>query len=128
MGPQAAKSFQGAQLVDVTARPAQRARQEIDYGRRGKGYVFGAFQPATGVAFTWTAARRTTANFVAFLEHTEEWIDPTAERVPSHRRLALRAGPPALGVCLPAQVRRLLELDRAVVEGLALVGAQGQAV
>jgi transposase len=81
MGPQAAKSFPGQALVDVTRRPAQRATQEIDYGRRGKGYVFGAFQPATGEAFTWTATRRTTANFVAFLELTEGWIDPAVERV-----------------------------------------------
>ncbi len=48
MGPEAAKSFPGQQLVNATARPAQRAKQEIDYGRRGTGYVFGAFQPATG--------------------------------------------------------------------------------
>jgi transposase len=81
MGPEAAKSFQGAQLVDVTKRPTQRAKQEIDYGRRGKGYVFGAFQPATGEALTWTAERRTTANFVAFLEHTETWVDASIERV-----------------------------------------------
>ena len=84
MGPQAAKSVPGTQLLDVTKRPAQRAKQEIDYGRRGKGYVFGAFQPATGEAFTWTATRRTTANFVAFLEETATWIDgiaPDGERV-----------------------------------------------
>jgi hypothetical protein len=81
MGPQAAKSFPGQALIDVTKRPAQRAKQEIDYGRRGKGYVFGAFRPATGEAFTWTATRRTTANFVAFLEETEVWIDATVERV-----------------------------------------------
>jgi transposase len=65
----------------VTTRPAQRATQEIDYGRRGKGYVFGAFLPATGEALTWTATRRTTANFVAFLHETETWIDPALERV-----------------------------------------------
>lgn len=81
MGPEAAKSFAGQQLLDVTARPARRARQEIDYGRRGKGYVFGAFQPASGAAFTRTAPRRTTANFVAFLEQTDTWIDPAVERV-----------------------------------------------
>jgi transposase len=81
MGPEAAKSFPGHQLVDVTQRPAQRAKQEIDYGRRGKGYVFGAFQPTTGEALTATATRRTTANFVAFLEQAEDWIDPTAQRV-----------------------------------------------
>ena len=39
---------------------AERARQEIDYGRRGKGYVFGAFRPATGDAFTAPYAGRTT--------------------------------------------------------------------
>jgi hypothetical protein len=81
MGPEAAKSFAGAQLIDVTTRPAARAKQEIDYGRRGKGYVFGAFQPASGEALTWTAERRTTANFVTFLELVETWIDPGVERV-----------------------------------------------
>jgi transposase len=81
MGPEAAKSFAGHALIDVTARPAERATQEIDYGRRGKGYVFGAFQPASGAALTWTATRRTTAHFVAFLEETETWIAPSVERV-----------------------------------------------
>jgi hypothetical protein len=81
MGPESAKSFAGQQLVEVTKRPAERAKQEIDYGRRGSGYVFGAFQPATGAALTWTAERRTTANFVAFLEQTDTWITPTVERV-----------------------------------------------
>ena len=81
MGPEAAKSFAGAQLVDVTTHAAERAKQEIDYGRRGSGYVFGAFQPASGEAVTWNAERRTTANFVAFLELVETWIDPQAERV-----------------------------------------------
>lgn len=81
MGPTSAKSFLGHALVDVAARPAKRARQEIDYGRRGAGYVFGAFQPATGAALTRTAERRTTANFVAFLEVADAWIDPTVARV-----------------------------------------------
>ena len=31
---------------------AERAKQEIDSGRRGKGYIFGAFHPATGAALT----------------------------------------------------------------------------
>jgi hypothetical protein len=85
MGPQAAKSVPGHALVDVSTRPAQRATQEIDYGRRGKGYVFGAFPPATGAAFTWAAARRTTANFVACFEETARWIAPTVERVSAIR-------------------------------------------
>jgi hypothetical protein len=81
MGPESAKSFAGQQLIAVATRPAARATQEIDYGRRGTGYVFGAFQPATGAALTWTATRRTTANFVAFLEQADAWLAPTAERV-----------------------------------------------
>ncbi len=52
MGPQAAKSYPGRRVVKPAPPKAQRAKQEIDYGRRGKGYVFGAFQPATGEAFT----------------------------------------------------------------------------
>ena len=81
MGPEAAKSFAGHTLIHLSARPAERSTQEIDYGRRGAGYVFGAFQPATGAVFTWTATRRTTANVVAFLEQLELWIDPAVERV-----------------------------------------------
>jgi transposase len=81
MGPESAKSFPGQQLVNIATRPAERARQEIDYGRRGSGYVFGAFEPATGDALTWSAGRRTTANFVAFLEQVDVWVDPSAPRV-----------------------------------------------
>jgi transposase len=81
MGPQAAKGVPGRALLDVTARPARRATREVDYGRRGKGYVFGAFRPTTGEAFTWTATRRTAANFVAFSEQTERRIDPRVGRV-----------------------------------------------
>ena len=43
--------------------------------------MFGAFQPLTGAAVRWSAERRTTANFVAFLEQTETWIAPKVERV-----------------------------------------------
>jgi hypothetical protein len=35
MGPQAAKSYPGQHLVKPAAPKAERARQEIDYGRRG---------------------------------------------------------------------------------------------
>jgi hypothetical protein len=48
MGPESAKSFPGQRLVTVDPRGVSRprARQEIDYGRRGRGYLFGAFIPA----------------------------------------------------------------------------------
>ena len=57
MGPESAKSYRGQELVyalpdPAGTRPAERATQAVDYGRRGKGYIFGAFQPADGAAFT----------------------------------------------------------------------------
>ena len=43
MGPQASKSYPGQQLVKPAGPKAERAKQEIDYGRRDvAGYVFGA--------------------------------------------------------------------------------------
>jgi len=83
MGPESAKSVAGARLVrsDPDRQRRPRARQEIDYGRRGAGYVFGGFVPATGAALTIPYPRRTTANFVDFLEHVEGWLDPSSDRV-----------------------------------------------
>ena len=79
MGPESAKSFPGQQVVRALpdpedARPAERARQEIDYGRRGAGYIFGAFKPADGEALTAPYDGRTIANWVDFLERVEGWI------------------------------------------------------
>ena len=63
MGPQASRSYPGQRLVRPAGPKAERAKQEIDYGRRGTaGYVFGALQPATGAAFTQACERRTTVN------------------------------------------------------------------
>jgi transposase len=81
MGPVASKSYPGQRVVRSAAPDAERARQEVDYGRRGKGYVFGAFCPATGAALTATYDGRTTANWVDFLGLIEGWIDPAAERI-----------------------------------------------
>jgi hypothetical protein len=85
MGPPSATRFPGHALVDVAKRPAARARPAIDSGRRGAGSVFGAFPPLTGEALTWSAARRTTANFVAFLEQVDAGIDPGVQRVSAIR-------------------------------------------
>ncbi len=82
MGPESAKSFPGQQLVHAQPRPeaggpvqpAERAKQEIDYGRRGKGYIFGAFRPATGEAFTRPYGSRSAANWADVLAHVEAWI------------------------------------------------------
>jgi transposase len=83
MGPESAKSFPGRLpvLLRPPSEPATRATQEIDYGRRGKGYIFGAFRPATGAAFTAPYTGRTIANWVDFLEQTEAWLPAEAGRI-----------------------------------------------
>ena len=88
MGPESAKSFRGQKPVRTEPRddaegrvPAGRAKQEIDYGRRGKGYIFGAFRPATGEALTCPYPSRSAANWAAFLEHAEAWVPAGVERV-----------------------------------------------
>ena len=85
MGPESAKSFPGQQPVRAVPRGAgeraERATQEIDYGRRGKGYIFGAFLPATGDAFTAPYGGRTIANWVDFLERVDDWLPAQPERV-----------------------------------------------
>jgi transposase len=76
MGPESAKSYPGHEVVrppDDT-QPAGRAKQEADYGRRGKGYVFGAFTPVDGNALTETYDRRTIVNYVDFLEKVDLWL------------------------------------------------------
>ncbi len=81
MGPESAKSVPGQQLLDATQRPAARATQAIDDGRRGNGAVFGAFHPATGAGLTGTAQRRPTVTFVTGLEPAEDGIAPAIEPV-----------------------------------------------
>jgi hypothetical protein len=52
----------GRALVQTRTRPAECAKQEIDYGRRAKGYILGAFCPATGEAFTQALSQFLTAD------------------------------------------------------------------
>jgi hypothetical protein len=79
MGPVSAKSYLGQQALDVQVRPAQRAKQEIDYGRRAKGYVFGALWETTGACWTQCHPRRTKAAFIDFLR----WVD---EQIPAGKQ------------------------------------------
>lgn len=83
MGPEAAKSYRGRALVHPAdgQRPAERAKQEADYGRRGKGYVFGAFRPATGAALTEPSASRSAVNFADFLEKVDAWLPADTEAI-----------------------------------------------
>jgi transposase len=93
MGPDAAKSYRGQQLVHQPdgQRPAERAKQEIDYGRRGKGYTFGALKPSDGEVFTDTYASRSAKNFVDFLEKVDQWlpadlqVNAILDNLPAHR-------------------------------------------
>ena len=82
-------------------RPAERARQEADYGRGaraegapahapatkadygrgGKGDVFGALWPSTGEALTVPYQGRTTADFADFLEKEEAWLPAEVQSI-----------------------------------------------
>ncbi|MBZ0299216.1 MAG: IS630 family transposase [Anaerolineae bacterium] len=62
MGPTAAKTYWAARWSE------RRPPIEADYGRRGKVWTFGAFEPGSGQALTWCADGRTSANFIAFLD------------------------------------------------------------
>jgi hypothetical protein len=83
MGPESAKSHPGHEVIRPALDAERRARatQEIDYGRRGKGYIFGAFEPATGQAFTAPYAGRTIATWVAFLDQVAAGMGPEPEHV-----------------------------------------------
>lgn len=88
MGPESAKSFPGSEVVHALPeasepgrQPTERATQEIDYGRRGKGYIIGAFTPASGEALTQSYGRRTTANWIDFLARVERWLPGSCERI-----------------------------------------------
>lgn len=80
MGPVSAKSYPGRQLCP-TAPPCTRAKQPTDYGKRGGGFAFGAFAPATGAAFVATYARRNATNWVEFLEAVDAWVAPQIAQV-----------------------------------------------
>ncbi|GHO57988.1 transposase [Ktedonobacter robiniae] len=81
MGPVAAKSYPGQEAVNINVRPAQRAKQEIDYGRRAKGYVYGALREATGECFTQCYPRRCLLHFIDFLCEVNDWLDASIERI-----------------------------------------------
>ncbi len=81
MGPVAAKSYPGQEAIEVMLRPAQRAKQEIDYGRRAKGYVYGAFHAASGQCWTQGYPRRIKAHFIDFLAWVDTQLGTEIERI-----------------------------------------------
>ncbi len=138
MGPVTAKSYPGQQAINVTVRPAQRAKQEIDYGRRGKGYVYGALWETTGETWTQCYTRRTIPHFIDFLAEVDAQIPADVERIyaildnlKAHHckdLLLFMLHHPRLRVRLSTQVRRVLEPDRALVEDVTLAGPQRASV
>jgi len=65
MGPIAAKTYPGEEWK----LGRKRATFEPDYGRRGKLWVHGAFEPATGQAATVLSPSRDSASHIQLLEH-----------------------------------------------------------
>jgi len=64
LGPLTAKTYPGADWV----RDQSRATYEPDYGRRGKVWVHGAFEPATGEATFVLTGKRDCASHIQLLE------------------------------------------------------------
>lgn len=84
LGPTAGKKNLGTEVVDAKGKQdkaVQRPKVEVDYEHHGKGYVFGAFGPATGEAFTACYTRRTSKNWIEFLEQVDGWVGPEVKRV-----------------------------------------------
>jgi hypothetical protein len=81
MGPVAAKSYPGQEAIAVKACPAQRAKQEIDYGRRAKGYVYGALWETTGQCWTQCYPRRISEHCVDFLCLVDQHIPADKQRI-----------------------------------------------
>jgi transposase len=82
MGPESAKTFKGRTIVRApTDGRRLRTPQEVDYGRRGKGYIFGALIPQTGAALAEPYAGRTAVNWADFLCRVDAWLPVETERV-----------------------------------------------
>lgn len=105
-GPLAAKTYPGAEWKAG----AERATFEPDYARRGKLWVHGAFEPATGQATLVLSERRDSASHIQLLEQVlrefpaERWI-LIEDNLSTHRsravQLALLAHPEVQVLFLP---------------------------
>ncbi len=98
LGPLAVKTYPGAEWKAG----AERATFEPDYGRRGKVWVHGAFEPATGVATVVYSARRDSASHIRLLEQVmtafpaDRWLrieDNLGAHISRETQLALIAWP-----------------------------------
>lgn len=90
MGPVKATTYPGQKLVRPweagpgpgdDRKPRGRSVIELDHGYRGSGYVFGAFVPATGAAYTCWKQKRRLEDWLDFLVQVELWIPARIERI-----------------------------------------------
>jgi len=97
-GPLAAKTYPGGEWKSGS----ERATFEPDYGRRGKLWVHGAFEPATGQATLLLSERRDSASHIQLLEQVmrefpaERWLlieDNLSTHTSRAAQLALLAHP-----------------------------------
>lgn len=98
LGPLAVKTYPGEEWHQGK----HRATFEPDYGRRGKVWVHGAFEPATGQAIILISARRDSASHIGLLERvmqafpSDRWLiieDNLSIHTSRQTRLALAAWP-----------------------------------
>lgn len=98
MGPIAVKTYPGAEWK----RGKHRATFAPDYGRRGKLWVHGAFEPATGQATFILSSRRDSASHIRLLEKivtefpADRWLiieDNLSIHTSRETKLALAAWP-----------------------------------
>jgi transposase len=98
MGPIAVKTYPGEEWKVGR----NRATFQPDYGRRGKLWVHGAFEPATGQAAIILSPRRDSASHIQLLEEVvsefpaERWLiveDNLSIHISRQTRLALAAWP-----------------------------------
>lgn len=72
LGPLGAKVYPGQQWCEVGKRPGYTP----NYGKRGALWVFGAFEPATGLALTQCNTKRTRVEFIQFLDElVKTWTE-----------------------------------------------------
>ena len=129
MGPVSAKTYPGSEWQPGSGR----ATFEPDYGRRGKLWAGGAFEPATGKAAILTSARRDSASHIRLLEKMTEafpsdrWLvieDNLSTHTSRETQLALASWPEIRLQLLPkyAPWLNLIEPWWKQLRGLALKG------
>jgi transposase len=135
MGALAVKTYAGEEWLQSD----HRATYEPDYGRRGKLWVHGAFEPATGQAAILTSAGRDSLSHVGLIElvirefPADRWLlieDNLSIHTSQQVRLALAACPEIQVLFLPKYAcwLNLIEPWWKQLKSLALKGRRFESV